>query len=171
MWERDAIDDVAAARYGGRGSHARSRGSDCLVCPANGIVGASPERSIGEIGAGIFIFLAVSRWGQRILILLIGSEAQVDTAGQAVYLFSYTAFLYVAAALAGGAVAGAWSVNWVPQGIGVGLGVLAIPLLLLIFLLPASLPVYLIGVLITTGLTVLGAYLGHRLVQPAQFIS
>ncbi len=126
---------------------------------------------VTQIGAGIFIFLAVSRWGQRILILLIGSEAQVDTTGQAVYLFAYTTFLYVAAALAGGAVAGAWSVNWVPQGIGVGLGVLAIPLLLLLFLLPESVPVYLIGVLVTTGLTILGAYLGHRLVRPAQFIS
>ena len=124
-----------------------------------------------QIGAGIFIFLAVSRWGQRILLFLIGSDAQVDTAGQAAYLLAYTCFLYVAASLAGGAVAGAWSVNWVPQGIGVGFGVLAIPLFLLLIFLPESLPIYLIGVAITTGLTILGAYLGHRIVRPAQFIS
>ena len=126
---------------------------------------------LGQIGAGIFIFLAVSRWGQRILFFLIGSGAQVDTAGQVAYLMGYTCFLYVAASLAGGAVAGAWSVNWVPQGIGVGFGVLAIPLLLLLLFLPESLPIYLIGVLITTGLTVLGAYIGHRVVRPCQFFS
>ena len=58
-----------------------------------------------------------------------------------------------------------------PQGIGVGLGVLAIPLVLLILFLPESLPLYLLGVLVTTAFTVLGAYIGHRLVRPSQFYS
>ena len=102
---------------------------------------------------------------------MIGYDAQIDTAGQALYLLGYTCFLYVAASLAGGAVAGAWSVNWIPQGVGVGLGVLVIPLVLLLIFLPESLPLYLIGVAITTGLTVLGAYIGHRVVRPAQFLS
>jgi hypothetical protein len=130
-----------------------------------------PVVRLTQIGAGIFVFLAVSRWGSRILFLLIGEDAEVSTQGQAVYLFAYTAFLYAAASLAGGAVAGAWSVNWVPQGIGVGLGVLAIPLFLLILFLPESMPIYLLGVLLTTALTVLGAYIGHRLVRPSQFYS
>ena len=124
-----------------------------------------------QIATGILVFLLVSRWGGRILILLIGSNAQVATPGQAVYLAVYTCLLYVAAALAGGAVAGAWSVNWIPQGIGVGFGVLIVPLMLLLFFLPESLPIYLVGCGHHTGLTVLGAYLGHLLVRPAQYIS
>jgi hypothetical protein len=130
-----------------------------------------PIVRLAQIGTGIFVFLAVSRWGTRILGLLIGQDAEVSTRSQMIYLFAYTGFLYCAASLAGGAVAGAWSVNWVPQGIGVGLGVLAIPLLLLILFLPESLPLYLLGVLVTTCLTVLGAYIGHRLVRPSQFYS
>ena len=128
-----------------------------------------PLVRLTQIGAGIFIFFAVSRWGSRILMLLIGPNAEVSTQGQAVYLFAYTAFLYIAASLSGGAVAGAWSVNWVPQGIGVGLGVLAIPLILLILFLPESLPLYLVGVLVTTGLTVVGAFIGHKLIRPSQY--
>jgi hypothetical protein len=123
-----------------------------------------------QIATGILIFLLVSRWGARILILLIGSNARVATPGQAIYLAVYTCLIYIAAALAGGAVAGAWSVNWIPQGIGVGFGVLIVPLMLLLFFLPESLPFYFIGVVATTGLTVLGAYVGHLLVRPAQFL-
>ena len=126
---------------------------------------------LSQIGTGILVCLVVSRWGGRILILLIGSDAQAVTTGQMVYLIASTGIVYVVASLAGGAVAGAWSVNWVPQGIGVGLGVLAIPLLLLLYFMPASLPIYLVGVMVTTTLTILGAYLGHRLMRPAQFLS
>lgn len=125
---------------------------------------------VAQIGTGIFIFFAVSRWGSRILLMLIGSGAEVTTQAQALYLFACTAFIYVAASLAGGAVAGAWSVNWVPQGIGVGLGVLALPLLILILFMPESLPFYLIAVLVTTAFTVLGAFIGHKLIRPSQFV-
>jgi hypothetical protein len=141
------------------------------MVPHTEVLELPPAVRLAQIGAGIFIFFAVSRWGTRILTLLIGSNAEVTTQSQVVYLFAYTGFLYVAASLAGGAVAGAWSVNWIPQGIGVGLGVLAIPLLLLILFLPESLPIYLLGVLATTAITVLGAFVGHKLVRPSQFYS
>jgi hypothetical protein len=140
-----------------------------LMIPRTESVELPPAVRLAQIGTGIVIFLAVSRWGSRILMLLIGPDAEVTTQGQVVYLFAYTAFLYIAAALSGGAVAGAWSVNWVPQGIGVGIGVLALPLLLLILYRPDSLPIYLIGVLVTTAFTVLGAFVGHKLIRPSQF--
>jgi hypothetical protein len=126
---------------------------------------------LAQIGSGIGIFLAVSRWGSRLLIFLIGEKAEANTTGQAIYLFAFTAFIYVAAALAGGIVAGAWSVNWVPQGVGVGIGVLAIPLIFLVLFQPESVPLYLIGVLVTTVLTVLGALLGHKIIRPSQFVT
>jgi hypothetical protein len=126
---------------------------------------------LGQIITGIAVFFAVSRWGQRALTFLIGVSPEVTTGGQAAYLFIYSCLLYLAASLAAGAVAGAYSVNWVPQGIGVGMGVLFLPLVLLVLFLPQSLPLYLIGVLITTALTVAGAYLGHRIIQPSQFLS
>jgi hypothetical protein len=144
---------------------------EAAMVPNTEVLELPPAVRLAQIGAGIFIFFAVSRWGSRILTLLIGSNPEVTTQSQMVYLFAYTAFLYIAASLTGGAVAGAWSVNWVPQGIGVGLGVLAIPLVLLILFLPKSLPLYLLGVLVTTAFTVLGAYIGHRLVRPSQFYS
>jgi hypothetical protein len=159
------------ARVGGGGAGAEPGDDDELVAPRTEALELPAAVRLTQIGAGIFIFFAVSRWGTRILSLLIGPDAEVTSQGQVVYLFVYTAFLYVAASLTGGAVAGAWSVNWVPQGIGVGLGVLAIPLILLILFLPESMPLYLVGVLVTTGLTVLGAYIGHRLVRPSQYYS
>jgi hypothetical protein len=144
---------------------------EAVMVPNTEVLELPPAVRLAQVGAGIFVFFAVSRWGSRILTLLIGTNPEVTTQSQVVYLFAYTAFLYIAASLTGGAVAGAWSVNWVPQGIGVGLGVLAIPLLLLVLFLPESLPLYLLGVLVTTAFTVLGAYLGHRLVRPSQFYS
>jgi hypothetical protein len=144
---------------------------EVAVLPRSEAMELPPAVRLAQIGTGIVIFFAVSRWGARILTLLIGEEVEIDTTAQAAYLYGYTAFLYIAAALAGGAVAGAWSVNWVPQGIGVGLGVLAIPLLVLILYRPESLLIYLLGVAVTTVLTVLGALLGHKLVRPSQFYS
>ncbi len=126
---------------------------------------------LAQIGTGIFVFFAVSRWGTRILLLLIGSRTSVETSAQAAYLFVYTALLYVSASLAGGAVAGAWSVNWIPQGLGVGLGVLVFPLIILLIFAPESIPVYLIGVVVTTALTVLGAFVGHKLIRPSHFVA
>ncbi len=151
------------------GDGAESVEDEPVLLPHTEALELPPVVRLTQIGAGIFIFFAVSRWGSRILMLLIGPNAEVATQGQAIYLFAYTAFLYVAASLTGGAVAGAWSVNWIPQGIGVGMGVLAIPLVLLILFLPESLLLYLVGVVVTTVLTVLGAFIGHKLVRPSQY--
>jgi hypothetical protein len=156
---------------GAMGENSVSAEEVALMVPRTEAMELPPAIRLAQIGTGIAIFFAVSRWGSRALTFLIGAEAQVSTQGQLFYLYGYTAFLYVAAAVAGGAVAGAWSVNWVPQGIGVGLGVLAIPLLVLILFMPDSLPIYLLGVLVTTAFTVLGAYVGHKLVRPSQFYS
>lgn len=146
--------------------------NDAVLCsPVCEAMELPPVVRLAQVVTGVAIFFMVTRWGNRILFFLIGSDPDVNTAAEAAYLMGYTCFLYVAASLAGGAVAGAWSVNWVPQGIGVGLGVLAIPMILLLILLPSSVPIYLIGVMVTTLLKVLGAYVGHRIVRPSQFIS
>ena len=81
-----------------------------------------------------------------------------------------TFVIFGVAALVGGAIAGAWSVNWIPQGIGVGLGLFAIPTILLVLFIPESIIVYLIIVCVTTPVTVLGAYLGHVLIRPTRII-
>ncbi|MCA9148438.1 MAG: hypothetical protein KDA92_04025 [Planctomycetales bacterium] len=124
----------------------------------------------GQVVGGCFFFMFVTRWGVRVLSVMIGGNA-VETGAQAAYVLACTGLIYVLASLIGGGVAGACSVNWVPQGIGVGIGVFALPILLMFFLIPESLPLFFLGILLTTPLTVLGAYLGHKVVRPSQFFS
>ena len=93
----------------------------------------------------------------------------------------YLAFLmigiFVLSALVAGAIAGAWCVNWVLQGIAVGLGYSALVLIRLLLLLPfdmvANLEIplgflvpMLAVTLVSTALSVAGAFIGHLLIQP-----
>ena len=75
-------------------------------------------------------------------------------------------FLYCLSALAGGAVAGFWVRNWLPQGLGVACGVLFIPLLWMLVLTPENWPRFCITLALTSAFTVVGAFLGHLVVKP-----
>ena len=101
--------------------------------------------------------------------VVVGGE--LTKFGQAAYVVACTALIYVMAALLGGGLAGACSVNWVPQGIGVGVGVFLLPILVMVIFMPASLPLFFLGILVTTPLTVLGAFMGHKAIRPSQFLS
>lgn len=124
-----------------------------------------------QISAGItfyFVAMFVWRWVAAAFIVGMVVSGEKDVRG----IFIATALLTIAfctvAAIVAGVIAGAATINWMPQGLGVAGGLLVIPLLLLLVLSPASLPVYMITILITTGVTVLGAFLGHKLLPPSR---
>ena len=112
---------------------------------------------LGQIASGIGAFFVMRRFGSLFLMVCFGdllfheSPVVVITASIVISLV-----IYGTAAILAGVIAGAWSVNWVPQGIGVGLGLFAIPLFLLALFIPQSLILYLMIVLVTTPLTVFG---------------
>lgn len=126
---------------------------------------------LGQIGAGIAFFFIVRRIGETILTVCFSDLLFQEDAKLAFMTMALISLvMYVVAALVAGAIAGAWSVNWIPQGIGVGAGLFAIPFILLAIFVPKSLVLYVIVVLVTTPVTILGAYLGHVLMKPARFI-
>jgi MFS family permease len=126
---------------------------------------------MGQIGVGIGFYFAASFGGGFLMGFLIGSSvnepADLPRAGLALLFASFG--IYVLSAVLAGMIASAWSVNWVPQGIGVGLGVFAIPIIRALIWVPEAWPVFLIIVSVTTGFTVLGALLGHLLIPPMRY--
>jgi hypothetical protein len=129
---------------------------------------------ISQISAGIGIYCLISRTLRIVfcsLFFVSNTDVQMDRMALALILISLA--FQVVGALAGGAVAGIWSVNWVPQGIGVGVGIFFAPLVMLFLFKPVagtSLPVTLVTMGITTVLSVLGAFIGHKLVRPSRFV-
>jgi hypothetical protein len=130
-----------------------------------------------QIGAGIGLFDIISYEVKHLffgICLISGDNFHADKLQKMaiVYLMMTLAF-YVLGALAGGAIAGARSVNWVPQGIGVGIGVLIL-LLILYFLFGPVKGIGLMGfavlLSITTAMSVLGAFIGHKLVRPSRYV-
>lgn len=131
-----------------------------------------------QISVGIGFQFLILRLG----LLVVGfSHIDAITTMDFGLLSIYLAFLmtgiFVLSALAAGAIAGAWSVNWILQGFAVGLGYSVMVLLRLLFLLPFSMVAnleiplgFLIPVLavalVSTALSVAGAFLGHLLIQP-----
>jgi hypothetical protein len=116
------------------------------------------------------MFFAVTRWGSRAFQMLTPAELEIENGAQIWFVLGYMAFIYIVASLVAGATAGAWSVNWIPQGIGVATGVLLIPLILLTLIQPESPTWYLVGVFATTLLTLFGAFIGHKLIRPTRFL-
>ncbi len=129
---------------------------------------------LSQIGAGIGIYWLISRtiMGFFFAACLVGNtDVQLE---RALIVFPVLALaFYVVGALAGGAVAGAWSVNWVPQGVGVGAGVFVVPLITYCLFAPVDgvgLAAFFVVVCITTAISVFGAYVGHKLIRPSRFI-
>jgi hypothetical protein len=127
-----------------------------------------------QIGAGIGIYCFISRTVMNFFFALcfIGSEnVRIEHAIAAYLIFALV--FHVVGALVGGAVAGAWSVNWVPQGIGVGVGIFLAPIVLFLIFGPeegqnaAGLAV---TVAVTTVFSVLGAFIGHKMIRPSRYI-
>ncbi|HLA84741.1 MAG TPA: hypothetical protein VJL29_08100 [Thermoguttaceae bacterium] len=127
-----------------------------------------------QIGAGIGAYFLISRTVTSVLtgLFLFSGGASEPEEAVVIYLM-LAAICYVVGALAGGAVAGAWSINWVPQGIGVGVGVFLTPIIWFIAFPPehAMSTILFLGVIgVTTVLAVVGAYLGHKVIRPFRYI-
>jgi hypothetical protein len=75
------------------------------------------------------------------------------------------------AAIGGGGAAGFWAKNWVLQGLGVAAGVLAVPLLVSIVTPPESWPMFLLTLVLTSTLAVVGAFVGHLIVRPTRVVN
>ena len=122
-----------------------------------------------QIGVGVTTYFLVSRLGVPIILLpLVFALSDTQPRTALVVLALASLLLYSLAAIAGGFIAGVWSRNWVPQGLGVAAGVSIIPLIMLLVFAPENLLIYLVTVMITAGLTVLGAFLGHVVVKPTR---
>jgi len=122
-----------------------------------------------QIGIGIATYFIVSRWVGPILMLpLLGAVDDMEPETGAVGTALVTLALYCLGALAGGAAAGAWARNWVPQGLGVAAGVLFIPIVLMLVFAPEHWFLFFIALLVTSGLTIVGAYVGHLVVKPTR---
>jgi hypothetical protein len=121
-----------------------------------------------QIGVGISAYSFVWGWGRRIATLLFGASfkdlPQEKAFALSVILFVMNCF----AALVGGAAAGFWARNWIPQGLGVAAGALSIPLVALLVFAPDSWPFFCITLAATSVLTLVGAFLGHLLVKPTR---
>jgi hypothetical protein len=127
-----------------------------------------------QIVAGIVIYSLISRSVKNffLAICFVGAPPIQFERFMIAYLLLSLIF-YVVGALAGGAVAGAWSVNWVPQGIGVGIGVFVLPFIFYVLFGPANgddMLVFLLLIVITTALSILGAWIGHKIVRPSRYV-
>jgi hypothetical protein len=124
---------------------------------------------LGQVAGAIGFFFLARFIGEAFLGVLYAEYLMQEDIGMAVATWvTISVVVYGVAAMLAGGVAGAWSVNWIPQGVGVGL--FALPFLVLILFVPESIILYVIIVCVTTPLTVLGAYLGHVLVPPTRII-
>ena len=129
----------------------------------------APGMRLSQIGTGIAIYFFVWRFGSRFLSFCFGHvlyESDLQTG--MIVAGAILMFLYIAAALIAGVVAGAWTVNWLPQGIGVGFGIFALPIVLLLLFWPESLIFFFFVVAMTTTISIIGAYVGHRLIPAAR---
>jgi hypothetical protein len=129
---------------------------------------------MSQIGAGICIYFLISRTLMNIFcaVCFVGNDnlrlEQMVIAAVLIMLI-----FHVVGALVGGAVAGAWSINWVPQGIGVGVGVFLLPLFFYLLFEPVKgvgLLGFLVIICITSAISVMGAFIGHKLIRPSRFV-
>jgi hypothetical protein len=110
-----------------------------------------------QIGIGISSYFFISRLAVPVILLPLIFALSDKPPKQAAL-----------AALGGGAVAGFWARNWIPQGLGVAAGVLFIPLIIMLAFTPDNWPRFCITLGLTSVMTIVGAYLGHLLVKPTR---
>jgi hypothetical protein len=127
-----------------------------------------------QICAGVFIYCLISRYVCNVFCaaVFIG-DSKLELRQMMIAFLAINIAFHLVGSLAGGAVAGAWSVNWVPQGIGMGVGVFILPLVMYYFfglIHGVSLIAFLIIVCITTACSVLGAWIGHKVVRPSRYV-
>lgn len=114
-----------------------------------------------QIGMGIATFVALFLW-----LLVLTSRNEISPEEGVPVRFCLISFL---AALAGGAMAVRGAArNWLPQGLGVAAGVLAILLVLMPVLPREKRLLFLIVLLMTSGLAIVGAYIKHLVVKPTR---
>ncbi|MBC8872910.1 MAG: hypothetical protein H8E44_26035 [Planctomycetes bacterium] len=141
-------------------------------------IGASGKRRFAQIVAGIAFFSVIWRWGTGLAGLSYGDEIfqnlHADPRTAIMYVGSLAIGIYVVAALVAGGIAGASTVRWVCQGLCVGLGLTVVWGILLSTLHPYmfqrfysdTLVFYFLVAMITTAITVSGAYLGRLMIPP-----
>jgi hypothetical protein len=123
-------------------------------------------------GIGIYGLIAYTV-RNHFLALAFSGETQLSCEQSLIAMLLIALVFYVVGALAGGAVAGAWSVNWLPQGIGVGVGVFVLPMAIYCLFGPSGkepLIALMLMMCVTTGLSVLGAFIGHKMIRPSRYI-
>lgn len=122
-----------------------------------------------QIGVGISSYFFMSRLAIPLILLPVAfavSDLRPNVA--AGVILTVWLVLYCLSAVWGGAVAGFWARNWLPQGLGVAAGVLLIPLMFMIAFVPESWPKYCMTLGFTSVFTIFGAFLGHLLVRPTR---
>jgi hypothetical protein len=131
-----------------------------------------------QIAAGIGFQFSVVCTGTWIIRQTHGDLiTEVTSLALPLYLAAMLLGLVILSAMVGGAVAGAWCVDWVTQGLAAGLGYLAVVALNILLFIPWSwlneleFPPILVVVLaavvvVRVGLTILGALLGNLLIRP-----
>jgi hypothetical protein len=140
------------------------------------------EQAVGARLTQVFVGIGLQFLILRLGLLVVGlshidAMVTMDFGLLPIYLTLLVLAVYVISALAAGAIAGAWCVNWVFQGIAVGLGWAGVVIAQLLFYLPfdmvanLDIPVELLvplmfTALVNTVLAIAGAFLGHLLVQP-----
>jgi hypothetical protein len=122
-----------------------------------------------QIGIGISTFFVASRLLIAVIVLPM-AIAMRDTPREKslIVLGAASLVLYCLAAVAGGMAAGMWARNWMTQGLGVGVGVFIIPLLMMLVFSPENWIFFLVRLLFTSGLTLVGSYIGHLVVKPTR---
>ncbi|MBI3840175.1 MAG: hypothetical protein HY288_19815 [Planctomycetia bacterium] len=122
-----------------------------------------------QIGVGISTYSFVWCWGRRIVTLFIGAPLSGSRPEKTQFALGVGILVMnCLAALAGGAAAGFWARNWIPQGLGVAAGAIGIPLVFALIFPPGSWPLFSITLAATSALAAAGAFLGHLLVKPTR---
>lgn len=122
-----------------------------------------------QIGVGVATYCFLWRVGAVVGTIMFATALSDHPSDSwpLVYIFGLLALRCIAA-IVGGAAAGMWARNWIPQGLGVACGILAIPLLLMLVYSPESWPFFLVSLAITSVLSVFGAFIGHLVVKPTR---
>ena len=124
-----------------------------------------------QIGIGISTYSFVWCWGRRIVTLLLSPSLSDMPKHKAQLVLSVVILIInCVAALAGGAAAGFWVRNWIPQGLGVAFGAIALPLIVTLIFPPPSWAGFCLTLAVTSVLAVVGAFLGHWLVKPTRIV-
>jgi hypothetical protein len=126
---------------------------------------------MAQIGVGIVFYCGASRWGGRLLGLMmlgaIGDDTDPARVEQALWFGAMG--VQILAAVLGGIIASAWVVNWLPQGLGVAAAVFALPIILLFFMQHESRSVLIMMTSVSVMCTIAGAYLGHHIIRPMRY--